>query len=651
TGRHTNTQRRDGGWSLLSHWNIPPIRSEVNLQGIPGWTASAYCDSTAYYYSMSERKVINKYIPPNFDPERVPRGHRRSKHHTVRLMAPFSMRCTTCGEYIYKGRKFNARKENCPEEYLGIRIFRFYIRCPQCAAEITYKTDPKNADYECEHGAKRNFEPWREERAEEEASKRRREVEELHNPMRALENKSYDAKRELDIVEALDEIRTMNTRLERVDTDVVFARISSQHLENAANVDEVKAKEQAEDEAIIREAFANVQRQQQQQEQEDTVTINTNELLLGASASKPKRKLDPSSLGIFDFQGSIPVKFRDEPVREELAAARLEFRLLRNTGSAVDYEILTALKHIFQRQLPKMPREYITRLVYDRRHDSLAVLRPHGVIGGITYRVFPDRGFCEIVFCAISSSEQVKGFGAAVMNQLKEQVGRVSNGRVKHYLTYADNYAIGYFKKQGFSREVTLDRTVWAGYIKDYDGGTLMQCTVVEGVDYLNVFPMLHRQKMNLVKEIANVTDCAKVYAGINAPLTPEQIPGLLQAGWTPEMSQKAESARRGRLYEMLRPLLNELQSHPAAWPFLKPVDGEEVSSYYTVIREPMDLASMDSKLEGDQYKTLPEFIADFNLVVQNCRLFNDPDTSYCKNATNLEKFFQERLRARDSHR
>lgn len=61
-------------------------------------------------------------------------------------MAPFSMcvspitrpshvadqlsrRCNTCGEYIYKGKKFNARKETVDgEDYYGIKIFRFYIK-------------------------------------------------------------------------------------------------------------------------------------------------------------------------------------------------------------------------------------------------------------------------------------------------------------------------------------------------------------------------------------------------------------------------------------------------------------------------------------------------------------------------------------------
>jgi hypothetical protein len=72
----------------------------------------------------------------------------KDEQYKVRLMTPFSMRCTTCLEYIYKGKKFNARKERVDgERYLGIQIFRFYIRCPRCAAEITFKTDPKNSDY------------------------------------------------------------------------------------------------------------------------------------------------------------------------------------------------------------------------------------------------------------------------------------------------------------------------------------------------------------------------------------------------------------------------------------------------------------------------------------------------------------------------
>lgn len=48
---------------------------------------------------------------------------------------------------------------------------------------------------------------------------------------------------------------------------------------------------------------------------------------------------------------------------------------------------------------PKMPKDYIARLVYDRNHLSVALVKmPLEVVGGITFREFRDRKFAEIVF-------------------------------------------------------------------------------------------------------------------------------------------------------------------------------------------------------------------------------------------------------------
>ena len=67
------------------------------------------------------------------------------------------------------------------------------------------------------------------------------------------------------------------------------------------------------------------------------------------------------------------------------------------------------------------------------------------MIGGICFRAFPTQNFAEIVFCAITSSEQVKGYGTHLMNYLKDYCIRQG---ILHLLTYADSFAIGYFKKQ-----------------------------------------------------------------------------------------------------------------------------------------------------------------------------------------------------------
>ena len=88
---------------------------------------------------MGERKVLNKYIPPDFDPAKIPRGKSaKGGQIKVRIMLPMTICCNTCGEFIVKGTKFNARKEDVKgEDYLGMRIFRFYFRCTRCAAAAT----------------------------------------------------------------------------------------------------------------------------------------------------------------------------------------------------------------------------------------------------------------------------------------------------------------------------------------------------------------------------------------------------------------------------------------------------------------------------------------------------------------------------------
>jgi len=228
---------------------------------------------------MSERKVLTKYYPPDFDPSKILRvkGPKSTgpKVQTVRLMAPFSMKCISCGEFIYKGRKFNARKETTEEKYYAISIFRFYIKCTRCSAEITFKTDPKHMDYECERGAKRNFEPWREaklaEETEEEMLDRLEREEAERDAMKEMETKVLDAKTEMQIGDALDEIRMRNARNERAEKDGQEVTVEDQ-------VDNEKVRQDREDAEAARLAFLGatgekVRRLQEENEEGDVGVI------------------------------------------------------------------------------------------------------------------------------------------------------------------------------------------------------------------------------------------------------------------------------------------------------------------------------------------------------------------------------------------
>ncbi|XP_063823862.1 splicing factor YJU2-like [Ostrinia nubilalis] len=197
---------------------------------------------------MSERKVLNKYYPPDFDPSKIPRMKlAKNRQYTVRLMAPFNMRCATCGEYIYKGKKFNARKEDVEnEDYLGIRIYRFYIKCTRCLQEISFKTDPKNTDYEIEAGATRNFMALK--LAEEQAKREEEEQkeEEANNPMKLLEYRTEQSRQEIELLESLEELKELNRRQRTVDYEGMLKQYQPE------TVEERKAREEKEDNEFIK---------------------------------------------------------------------------------------------------------------------------------------------------------------------------------------------------------------------------------------------------------------------------------------------------------------------------------------------------------------------------------------------------------------
>lgn len=173
---------------------------------------------------MGERKVQAKYYPPDFDPSKLPRiQKKRPNDDAVRFMLPMSVRCETCGEFMGTGLKFNARKSDTNDNYLGIRIFRFTMKCKACPATFVIRTDPKNSDYSCESGVRRNYEPWREAKAAEDEGKEERKRQD-EDAMQKLENKTIDAKQEMDDLDALDQLKTLKAKRAAVSVDHLLKR-------------------------------------------------------------------------------------------------------------------------------------------------------------------------------------------------------------------------------------------------------------------------------------------------------------------------------------------------------------------------------------------------------------------------------------------
>ena len=181
---------------------------------------------------MAERKVLNKYYPSDFDPDKLRTIERKNtpKICNVRMMLPMTMKCYTCGTYTYIGTKCNMKVEPVQDEdYLGITLYRFYYRCSNCYSQITFKTDPKNNDYTAEIGASRNHEPWKDIMLAEEEYKNNKKMEMRDDAMKNLEYRTYDSKREMDILEATDKVKELNRREANIDFDNLIKKIRECH--------------------------------------------------------------------------------------------------------------------------------------------------------------------------------------------------------------------------------------------------------------------------------------------------------------------------------------------------------------------------------------------------------------------------------------
>ncbi|CAG9782544.1 unnamed protein product [Diatraea saccharalis] len=208
-----------------------------------------------------------------------------------------------------------------------------------------------------------------------------------------------------------------------------------------------------------------------------------------ATINDPNYMCGPDAL----FQMQAP---RDEAAKLEEQRKMIEFHVIGNslTGPVNKQTMLwlIGLHNVFSYQLPEMTKEYISQLVFDPKHKTLALIKEGKPIGGICFRTFNSQGFSEIVFCAVTSNEQVKGYGTHLMNHLKDYHIR---NNILHFLTFADEFAIGYFKKQGFSKDIKLPRAMYQGYIKDYEGATLMHCELNPRIVYTQFTSVIRRQK------------------------------------------------------------------------------------------------------------------------------------------------------------
>lgn len=178
-----------------------------------------------------------------------------------------------------------------------------------------------------------------------------------------------------------------------------------------------------------------------------------------------------------------------------------------------------------------------------------------------------------------------------------------------------------------------------------------MQCSMLPKIRYLESGRMLLKQrecvhaKIRAVSKSYNVYQPPKEWANGVCKIDPLSIPAIKESGWSPDMDELARQPRHGPNYSGLLHLLNDMQNDSNAWPFLMPVNKDDVADYYDVIKEPMDLSTMEEKHEKDLYPAVEDFVRDAMLIFNNCRKYNNETTPYAKAANRLQKFMWKKIK------
>merc|ERR1719341_835799 len=118
-----------------------------------------------------------------------------------------------------------------------------------------------------------------------------------------------------------------------------------------------------------------------------------------------------------------------------------------------------------------------------------------------------------------------------------------------------------------------------------------------------------------------------------------------------PDTLPQHSSKPKNRMTEAMKAcneIIKEMFSkkHSAyAWPFYKPVDTEQLDlhDYKQVIKKPMDLGTVRTKMEGREYRMPADFATEMRLIFTNCYKYNPPEHDVVAMARKLQDVFEMR--------
>lgn len=127
-------------------------------------------------------------------------------------------------------------------------------------------------------------------------------------------------------------------------------------------------------------------------------------------------------------------------------------------------------------------------------------------------------------------------------------------------------------------------------------------------------------------------------------PKRPIHPPKNKDIGFQPKTTKNKKKPELRFCEEVLKEI-----SGKKCWPqnqwFLEAVDpvAMNIPTYHSVVKQPMDLGTMNEKLQMGEYETAKDFKADFGLIIKNCIKFNGHEHAVTTSAKELEKSFEKK--------
>lgn len=305
-------------------------------------------------------------------------------------------------------------------------------------------------------------------------------------------------------------------------------------------------------------------------------------------------------------------------------------------------KMLADMVPILCEELPEMEPTHIINKVYDPDYFNLVLYKEGRPIGGLVFCIFPKDNFAELSLCAVVADQKGKGFGAMLVNHMKDYL--VSR-KIGHVITCADQSTPNFYRRVGFTCHLTLNNERMRK-VEICNNIVLMQCDLVPSVSYVRSKEVITKQ----IEHVDNLTKANKFSVRLPGFSFSQQLPRQLplnrvaileKLGFKqPVFADEWES-----LYPKLSLIIEAMIKTP--WVYLFVGDRNSKPPGYWSVIDPTkytDLSTIQGKLFRKYYTNLHLFKCDFNWMIICVKDFYDKESPPYKHAELMEQFVNEQL-------